>query len=483
MTIWWLVALAVTMVLVSILAFRLHPFLALLSTAIMVAMLTTPAQLSSFASARLADGKFTDAEAAAFVGQSASTRVADAFGATAGSIGIVIALASVIGGLLMQSGAAARIVDTMLRWTGEQRAPEAMAAASFVLGIPVFFDTVFYLMLPLARSLRRKTGKNYVLFILAILAGGSITHSLIPPTPGPLQVAAFLEVEIGAMLIAGLGIGSITSVIALAAARVINHFVDLPLRDEDGEEIRPETQRLASAGDQSTEIPPKPPLWLSLFPIALPVVLIALGSTIKSVYGSEAVAESELLGWILRLGDKNLALGLGCLVAFGLIRWVPNDQRRKVVSAAIASAGSIILITAAGGAMGKMLYQAGIAEVVGSIAKGFPGLWLLPLAFLVTTAIRTIQGSATIAMITSASILQSLATSGELPFHPVYLAMAIGAGSKPISWMTDSAFWIISEMTGMTEKEALRTISPMSAALGVSALLVTVVAAAIFPAV
>ncbi|MCR9207938.1 MAG: GntP family permease, partial [bacterium] len=106
-----------------------------------------------------------------------------------------------------------------------------------------------------------------------------------------------------------------------------------------------------------------------------------------------------------------------------------------------------------------------------------------PLAFLVTTAIRTIQGSATIAMITSASILQSLATSGELPFHPVYLAMAIGAGSKPISWMTDSAFWIISEMTGMTEKEALRTISPMSAALGVSALLVTVVAAAIFPAV
>ncbi|MEO9592666.1 MAG: gluconate permease, partial [Rhodopirellula bahusiensis] len=144
---------------------------------------------------------------------------------------------------------------------------------------------------------------------------------------------------------------------------------------------------------------------------------------------------------------------------------------------------SIILITAAGGAMGKMLYHAGIAEVVGSIAKGFPGLWLLPLAFLVTTAIRTIQGSATIAMITSASILQSLATSGELPFHPVYLAMAIGAGSKPISWMTDSAFWIISEMTGMTEKEALRTISPMSAALGVSALVVTVAAAAIFPAV
>jgi GntP family gluconate:H+ symporter len=183
------------------------------------------------------------------------------------------------------------------------------------------------------------------------------------------------------------------------------------------------------------------------------------------------------------LGDKNLALGLGCLVAFGLIRWVPNDQRRKVVSAAIASAGSIILITAAGGAMGKMLYHAGIADVVGSIAKGFPGLWLLPLAFLVTTAIRTIQGSATIAMITSASILQSLATSGELPFHPVYLAMAIGAGSKPISWMTDSAFWIISEMTGMTEKEALRTISPMSAALGVSALFVTVIAAAIFPAV
>ncbi|MCC9654490.1 GntP family permease [Rhodopirellula halodulae] len=483
MTIWWLVALAVTLVLVSILAFRLHPFLSLLSAALLVATLTTPGQLQQFADARLEDGKFTQAEAAEFVTQSASSRVADAFGATAGSIGIVIALASVIGGLLMQSGAAARIVDTMLRWTGEQRAPEAMAAASFVLGIPVFFDTVFYLMLPLARSLRRKTGKNYVLFILAILAGGSITHSLIPPTPGPLQVAAFLEVEVGAMLIAGLGIGSVTSVMALIAARVINRLVDLPLREEEGKETRSGTQTLASVSGDAEAGATKPPLWMALFPIALPVALIAMGSTLKSIGVSETTAEAAWFEWLIQLGDKNLALGLGCVVAFGLMRWVPVDQRRPMVSAAIASAGSIILITSAGGAMGKTLYHAGIAEVIGSVAKGFPGLWLLPLAFVVTTAIRTIQGSATIAMITSASILQSLALSGDLPFHPVYLAMAIGAGSKPISWMTDSAFWIIKEMTGMTEQEALRTISPMSAAVGLSALLVTVIAAAVFPAI
>lgn len=499
MSIEWLCVLAIGFVLTAILVFRLHAFLSLLTAAFLVAVLTSSSSLQQFAEARLADGKMDAIAAEAFVAQSAVSRVTTAFGATVGSIGIVIALASVIGALLLHSGAAAKIVDAMLRLTGPNRAPEALAAGSFVLGIPVFFDTVFYLMIPLARSLRRKVGKNYVLFILAILAGGSITHSLIPPTPGPLQVAAILNVDVGVVLIAGLVIGSVTSVVSLLAARVINSLVDLPFREQDGEpvpqrDVAPEEHRNVSDASNGSSIPivgeseSELPLLLALAPILMPVVLISAASVIRSLGKSmldpaEVGTFAGLNRVIIAAGDKNIALGLGLLVAMFLLSWIPKSKRGPIISAAIASAGGIILITAAGGALGKSLYQAGIAEAVGAIAKGFPGLMLLPLAFGVTAAIRTIQGSATIAMITSASILQGLVVSGTLPFHAVYLAMAIGAGSKPVSWMTDSAFWVISEMSGMTEREALRIISPMSIAMGVSALIVTMIAATIFPGI
>lgn len=476
MTIGWLVFLAVAFVLTAILVLRLHAFLALLATAFLVAVFTPGDQLRSFAATRLADGDMTAIESAALAGMSATARVTQAFGDTVGSIGIVIALASVIGAMLLHSRAAASIVDAMLKITGPRRAPEALAAGSFVLGIPVFFDTVFYLMIPIARSLRVRVGKDYVLFILAIMAGGSITHSLIPPTPGPLQVAELLSVDVGVMLIAGLGIGSITSVISLFAARLINRTIELPLRDETVPCDGPSVDSGERVHGESS-----PPLTLSLLPIVMPVLLIASASVIDAM--SIPVAGTWWVDVIGTLGNKNIALGLGCIASAALLPWIAATKRRGVISASVASAGGIILITAAGGSLGKMFYQAGIAEAVGSIAEGFPGLMLLPLVFLVTAAIRTVQGSATIAMITSASILQGLAMGDQLPFHPVYLAMAIGAGSKPISWMTDSAFWVISEMSGMTEREALRTISPMSVVTGTSALAVTMIAAVVVPGV
>lgn len=494
LSIGWICLIAISFVLVSILVFRLHAFLALLSAAFLVAALTPQPQLHRFGmdqalkhrgikAAESADvpavEKLVRFEADSFAGQSASRRVATQFGETAASIGIVIALASIIGAMLMHSGAAATVVNAMLKMSGDKRAPEALAAGSFVLGIPVFFDTVFYLMIPIARSLRRRVGKDYVLFILAIFAGGAITHSLIPPTPGPLQVAAILNVDVGAMLIAGLVIGSVTSFISLGAARWINRHIDLPLRDENGNDLPEDFDATDSMRDPAK----LPPLSMALAPIMVPVLLITAGSVIDSVDWSPSGTWSWIADWIRSVSDKNVALGIGCGIAFLLMRWVESGDRKGLVGGAVASAGGIILITSAGGALGKMLYQAGIADAVAIIARDVPGVMLLPLAFVITAAIRTIQGSATIAMITSASVLQGFALSESLTFHPVYLAMAIGAGSKPISWMTDSGFWIISEMSGMTEKEGLRIISPMSIALGCSALLVTMIAALVYPAV
>lgn len=502
MNVWLIVALAIVVVLVSILVFRLHAFLALLAAGLLVAALTPGSALVGYAQIEVDRGNMSLPEAQSLVKTNAPSRLATSFGEMTAKIGILIALASIIGQCLLESGAASAIVQRMLAVTGPKRAPEALAAGSFVLAIPVFFDTVFYLMLPLARSLRARVGGHYVLFILAILAGGSLAHSLVPPTPGPLLVAELVKVDIGTMMVAGLVIGGCGSIVSLAAARLLDRWVDVPLRLE--EDLAAEE----AAEDPSDQ--PQPSIALALAPIVVPILLIAAGS-VANYLSKQAKAEAEArenaaavavevtaipekddvlvepppidgYGVVKLLGNKNIALGFGALLAMALVKYCPKEKRRSLVSRALASGGTIILITAAGGAFGAMLRQAGIEEGVKDIAQGVPGLMILPVAFLITASVRTVQGSATVAMVTSAGILQGFAGEG-LPFHPVYLAMAIGAGSKPISWMNDSAFWVITRMTGMTESEGLRTISPLSTIMGLTALFFTMLFAWIYPAV
>lgn len=486
LNIWLLLILAVATVLVGILWLRLHPFLALILAGLIVALGTAEPNLRTHAESLVKQNKLEADEVNSFVDQPGPQRLAAAFGRTAGSVGILIALASVIGACLLESGGAKVIVDRSLQWVGERQAPIAMAGSSFVLGIPVFFDTVFYLMVPLARSLRRRTGKDYVLYILAIMAGGSIAHSLVPPTPGPLQVAEILGIDLFMLMVAGLTIGGLSSTLSLASAWLINRLIVVPLRNlEDGS--LEENEDRASQTAVSLQ-PPGPPLLLALLPILLPIGLIALG-TVTALWQRQAgeagmalLGSSELMEFIAIVGNKNVALGISAACALWLLRYAPSDSdRRRVVAEAISSGGVIILITSAGGAFGAMLGQAGIAESIANLDSASTGLMVLPLAFLVTTAIRTLQGSATVAMITAAGILQGLATSETLAFHPVYLALAIGGGSKPISWMTDSGFWLMCKMSGMTESEGLRTVTPLTIAMGLSTLFWTMLAAWLFP--
>jgi GntP family gluconate:H+ symporter len=304
------------------------------------------------------------------------------------------------------------------------------------------------------------------------------------------MVAEIVNVDIGTMMIAGLVIGGCSSVVSLAAARMINRIVNVPLRfdeeneDDDSAEDRTGESSLdhaeqESAAEQLTG--QRPSLFRSLIPIAVPVLLIAVGSVVAYLLKSESLKPSAMTDLLASLGNKNIALAVGAALALSLIQYCPVKKRVSLVSRSLASAGNIILITAAGGAFGAMLRQAGIGDAVGSMARDVPGLMILPVAFAVTAAIRTLQGSATVAMITAAGVLQGFAHAEGLPFHPVYLAMAIGAGSKPVSWMTDSAFWVITRMSGMTEGEGLRVISPMSICMGFSALFFTMTFAWLYP--
>ena len=404
---------------------------------------------------------------------SAGARVATGFGRTCISIGILIAMAAIIGKCLLDSGGAQRVVASLSGLLGEKRTPAAFLSSGFILGIPVFFDTVFYLLVPLAKAMKAQKGGPYLLYVLAIVAGGTMAHSLVPPTPGPLFVASELSVDLGLMIVGGLIVGIFTISVGYFYAKWAAARWDIPLRPsadfplEHLQTLKLDPARL-------------PSLWLSLTPIILPVILIA-GNTFWDML-VDADAYPIMASTLDIVGDKNVALILAALVAMALM--ILQGSRGKSLSGAIQQAlqsgGVIILVTAAGGAFGFVLRQTGIAQELQSAFPGAEGS-LLIIAFLITTLVRIAQGSATVAMITAVGVIAPLAASMTLPYHPLYLALAIGCGSKPVSWMNDSGFWIIGKMSGMNEAETLKTASVQIALMGVAGLVVTLLGAWLFP--
>jgi gluconate:H+ symporter, GntP family len=444
----------VVVVVGGILALRLHAFLALILGALTVASLTPTDVIDDEARAAM----------------SPIERVAESFGSTAGKIGILIAMASIIGKCLLDSGAADRIVRSALKLFGEGSAPVAFILSGFALGIPVFFDTVFYLMIPLGKAMRMRTGRNYLLYVLAIVAGATMAHSLVPPTPGPLFVAEELGVDIGTMMLAGTIVGLFTAAYGWLHATIVSRWWDLPLRPSA--ELSLERLEAISQVDESE----LPPTWLSLIPILLPVFLIGGFAVVDNTLDSPPVI-------LATLGDKNIALILSAAIAMGTLVWQKRASREDLlaaVSQSLASGGIIILITSAGGAFGGALQETGVARLIKDLPQSSPAM-ICTLAFLITTAVRTAQGSATVAMITAVGILAGLATSGQLGFHPVWLALAIGCGSKPVAWMNDSGFWVITQMSGMTEAEGLKYVTPMTTMMGVVGLVVVVIGVTVLP--
>jgi GntP family gluconate:H+ symporter len=434
----------------AIVVLRLNAFLALLIAALLVSLLS-PGEPASKVS-----------------------RVAEALGTTAGSIGIVIALAAIIGKAMMDSGAADRIVLAFLRLLGEERASTALMSSGFILAVPVFFDTVFYLLVPLARSMYERTGRHYLRYLLAIAAGGVATHTLVPPTPGPLVIAGTLGVDLGVMLVIGTAVALPAAFVGLLAAHWMDRRMPIPLRVEASGVPDPEPVRALEP----------PGLLVSILPIILPVVLIA-GNTVVTAAGG---AGTRLATWFAVIGNPNLALLLATAIALA----VYQRQRRPtpqamaaMVEESLMSAGVIILITAAGGAFGAMLKEAGIGPAIQAIFETegrSAGLVLLFLAFALSSLLKFAQGSSTVAMITAAGMFAAmLAGSPPLPFHRVYLATAIGAGALFGSWMNDSGFWIFTKMGGLTEVESLKSWTPLLAIVGVTAMAVTVALAMVVP--
>jgi len=480
-----LLLIGVLVVVLGIIALRWHPFIALTAAGLLVAALT-PAELLyrsklTAPQRELLPGESTGIpavpppglerlheQAEAYSGSWFVSRFTEAFGKGCGEIALVIAMAAIIGQCLLASGGAKRIVDSLMRLFGARGTPFAFAGSAFTLGIPVFFDTVFYLLMPLGKALRKETGRDYLLYILTIVAGATMAHSLVPPTPGPLTVAGYFgdQVSIGSMMLGGIVVGIFTVSVGIAYAYWANRRWEIPLRED-----------VDAMGSAPVPIEGKlPSLGFSLFPIILPVVLIG-GDTILDAMKLDVTA-------IKVLGDKNIALILSAGAAVALLIRSSRSKGgdvKEAVQGALASGGIIILITAAGSAFGSVLKDTNIAELISDSIKGRQTLMLIPIAYLVTALIRTAQGSATVAMITAGGMIGPLALGTELSYSALYLALAIGCGSKPISWANDSGFWVIGRMTGMTPMETFKTVSMMMLLMSLAGLLLLMIGAVVLP--
>jgi GntP family gluconate:H+ symporter len=474
-----LLLIGMIVVLGGILLLRLHAFLALILGALIVGSLTTSAALEKYAKEK----GMTAGETTAIVESSVGERVALGFGSTCTRIGILIAMASIIGKFLLESGAAERIVRTMVKWLGDKRAPCAFLSSGFLLGVPVFFDTVFYLMMPLGKAAGIRAGRNYGLYVMAIVAGATMTHSLVPPTPGPLFVAGELSVNIGLMIIGGIVVSLFTASAGYLYALWANRKWPIPVRDTA--DTSTADLRSMMEKDESN----LPPVWLSILPIVLPVLLIAGGTFFNSLANTQSPAtmaglRQNIAVLIDNVSNPNVALTISAAIA--LLTFARLNRGRKNVTLhlqnALSSGGLIILITSAGGAFGSILQQTGIGYRIQGLASSYH-IAALPLAFFVTAIVRTAQGSATVAMITAVGIIGGLAGSGQLGFHPLYLALVIGCGSKLVPWMNDSGFWVICKMSGMTEAETLKTCSTMMTLMGIVGLFVVMILARLFPLV
>lgn len=406
------------------------------------------------------------------------------FGDTAGGLCLIIALAAIIGTCMLGSGAADRVVRELMNIFGEKRSGFVLLLSGFLLSIPVFFDTVFFLLIPLARALSLRTGKSYTLYVIAMAGAGAITHSMVPPTPGPLMIAKGLSLDNGTAIMAGLVSSILPALLVLFMAKHFDAKYNLPMREAPGTSTS-ELKKILEK--KNSELPN---LVVSSLPILLPIILISSVSIFDVIYKNNPAP--NWFPYLKFFGSANIAMLIAALIAiYTLASQMIRESRileegtmptlAKALQEPLQTAGIIILITGAGGAFGGMIRLAGVGETIGALADKFSISYIL-LAWGATAVVRIAQGSATVSMITGVGLMGAVIGDGSgLDFHPLYIFLAIGFGSITLSWMNDSGFWVVQRLSGFTEKETLKTWSVLLTAISLLGLVQTLVFSKILP--
>lgn len=368
------------------------------------------------------------------------SKIRGGFGGTLGYIGIVIICGTIIGTILEETGAALSMTRAILKIVGKDKAPLAMSCAGYVVSIPVFCDSGFVIMSPLNKALSEETGKSMAVMSVALATGLYATHTLVPPTPGPIAAAGTLGADLGMVI----GLGIITSIPAMLAgylwATIFCKKYNIKANLEE------------TYDDIINKFGELPSPAASFLPLLLPIFLILLKSI--AAFPAKPFGEGVFAEWLSFIGDPVTALILGVfcslfLVKKGSMGTAMNDWMSKGVK----SAALILAITGAGGAFGSILKASPMAGFIeNSLSTLNLGIFL---PFLISAALKTAQGSSTVAIITTAAIMAPLLE--PLGMNPALTVLAIGAGAMVVSHANDSYFWVVSQFSDMDVSVAYKT--------------------------
>jgi len=411
---------SVLVIVVSTSKFKIHPFLALIFTAILFGL---------FSGMPL--GKIVES-------------INQGFGGTIGQIGIVIIAGVMIGTFLEHTGGAYAMAKRILQITGKKKVPLTMSIIGYIVSIPVFADSGFVILMPLNKALSKQANISLAGTSVALALGLMTTHCLVPPTPGPIAAAGILEADLGLVIILGIAVSIVTLAVGWMYATKIaaRHYID------------PNPELSESALEEKLKQAPR--AMKAFMPIVIPIILIVLRSISDVPTAPFGCGQlKEIMGFI---GNPVIALLIGLLLAFTL----PRKFDMKMLSTSgwigqsLINAALIVMITGAGGAFGMILRNSEIANTLGDYLVDARIGILLP--FIISTAIRIAQGSSTVALITTASLMVPLME--PLGFDSgsarALVVLAIGAGSMVASHANDSLFWIFTQMTGMDVKTGYR---------------------------
>ena len=427
----------VVLLITLILRFKIQAFIALLLASILVGILSGMAPLLIIKT------------------------IQEGMGSTLGFVAVVVGLGAIFGAILERSGGAEALAAFMLNKFGEKHSSWALMITGFIVAIPVFFDVAFIILVPMIYALQRKTGKSLLLYGIPLLAGLAITHTFIPPTPGPIAVADILMADLGWVILFGFLVGIPTAIFCgpLFGKYISKkiHIVAPKLESNDG------------------VVKKLPPVGSIIAIITIPIVLIVLNTLLNSPLVSDDTIPKEILEWISMVGHPFSALIIANLIAWyllGIRKGFTKDQLLEISTKSLAPAGVIILITGAGGVFKQILVDTGTGKMLANYFAD-QGISLILFGFLAAVIVRVLQGSATVAMITAAGLTAPLVLSTATEPEKALLVISIAAGASIMSHVNDSGFWLVGKYLGLTEKQTFQSWTLMTTILAITGFLST----------
>ncbi|MET9309506.1 gluconate:H+ symporter [Streptomyces cellulosae] len=450
-------AIGIALLLFLIIKVRLQPFVALLGVSIAVGLLAGLSVTELFGTVQKSDAVST---------------IESGMGGILGHVAIIIGLGTMLGAILEVSGGAEVLAGRLLGLFGEKRAPLAMGLTGLIFGIPVFFDVGIFVLAPIVYAAAKRSGKSILLYCLPLLAGLSVTHAFLPPHPGPVAAAGLLHVDLGWVILMGVVCG----LPAVAAAWVYSAwigkriFVAVP---QDMVEAAQEAKDAVAAEQRVSGVRPREtpvPLGTVLGIIGTPLVLI-LAATFSSI----ALDPSTLRSVIEFFGHPFVALTLALFLAYyllGIRRGWSRKSLETVSTSSLKPVGNILLVVGAGGVFGAVLKGSGVAQALSDTFNDV-GLPVIVLSYLISVVLRVAQGSATVAIVTTAGIVAPLLSEGDHSQAFVALViMAISAGSIFASHVNDGGFWMVAKYFGISERDTLKTWTVLESVLSVAGFVV-----------